>query len=153
MIVAAFGVASLVGGAAMAATATAAVFPTGEAATAKTPAALLKTDEAMAVTIPFNFVVDRKTMPAGRYDIGPVGEDGDRVAILGTADEGVLVAPGRDRALDSGRMRPDPAMPALVFDKIGDTYYLSRAHFPGLDAFSLRVKGVSAAETQATPAG
>jgi hypothetical protein len=112
--------------------ATAAVPPTDVVTTT----ALLKTDEVMAVTIPFKFIVDQKTMPAGRYDLGPTGDDGDRLAILGTGDQGVLVAPDHEQLVD-----PPNAKPKVVFDQIGGRYYLVTARFPGIDGFTLRVAG------------
>ena len=101
-----------------------------------TTTALLKTDEVMAVTIPFNFVVDQRMLPAGRYDVGPAGDNGDRLAILGTEDQGLLVAPDRER---DASLRT--AKPTVMFDEVGGTYYLSRARFPGIDAFTLKVVG------------
>jgi hypothetical protein len=112
------------------------VLACGVAMAADPPVTALTSDEVMAVTIPFRFVVDQRTMPPGRYDIGPLGYDGDRVAIVGTGDQGVLVAPDRERWAD-----PATTKPTVIFDKVGGMYHLSKARFPGLDGFTLRIAG------------
>ncbi len=107
-----------------------------QAVAAEPPVAELKTTELMAVNIPFSFTVEQKLMPAGRYEIGAIGLHGDRLAIKGIGDQGVFVAPDRE-----GRGDPPASQPTVVFDKRGDSRYLSRVLFPGVGGFTLRVVG------------
>jgi len=84
--------------------------------------------------VPFAFKVGKATLPAGEYTLRTNGADltvqltpahGKSVVALA---ETRLGAP--KRPLDEGR---------LVFDKLGDTYYLSELWAPGDDGFLLHL--------------
>ncbi len=88
--------------------------------------------EAMMADIPYKFVAGGQTHEAGRYEL-KVSED--QMGIMLTPQKGTanailvltrLAAP--ETPMTDGR---------LVFDKVGETYFLSEAWFPGFDGFAL----------------
>jgi hypothetical protein len=83
--------------------------------------------------IPFQFTVEGKVLPAGQYTLTrKVGDDFFRV--VGPDNAGVL-APVITRL--GGEIHTTPADAHIVFDKLGDTYYLSEIWIPGEDGFLL----------------
>ncbi len=92
--------------------------------------------EAMAVDIPFDFVVGQKAMPAGHYEVQPTGDHLDRLIVKGTGTPGVFVAPVLERLANVGSEKPK-----LVFDKLEGKYILSEAHYPGMDGFLVGIAG------------
>jgi len=88
----------------------------------------------LEANIPFQFVVEGKVLPAGQYTF--------------TRDAGVqkiitVSSPDKVRALApiitwmAGEMHTTPEDSHIVFDKLGDTYYLSEIWIPGEDGFLL----------------
>jgi hypothetical protein len=99
---------------------------------------------AIAVNIPFSFIVKDKEMPAGRYEIREQGET--NLAIRGDKGGQVLV-PVIERLADTGAKEPK-----LVFDKMQDgKSYLSEVHFPGQDGYLVGI--AKGRETHVTVTG
>jgi hypothetical protein len=83
------------------------------------------------IDIPFAFIVQGNTMPAGKYEFAVQGEHGNAGLTLqgkGTGKMERLTALTRLADLDSKTH--------VVFDKVGDTYYLSEIHIPGMDGWA-----------------
>ena len=79
----------------------------------------------MVAQVPFDFVVAEKTLRAGEYRVGAIGESGGTIAILNGAGDGAL-------RLTSPRQRNDQETTAkLVFHKYGSTYFLSQIWMAG----------------------
>ena len=90
--------------------------------------------QAIRANIPFQFVVEGKALPAGEYDF-----------IRSTDDQSIQVIPLKKgpstAALVLTRMgrgiHTTPGDAHLVFDKVGETYFLSEFWVPELDGFLL----------------
>jgi hypothetical protein len=82
--------------------------------------------------IPFPFVVERITLPAGEYDFVPSPDQQViRVTATGKGQSGVAIVVTR---LAAGiHTTPDNAH--IVFDKIGETYIFSELWLPEVDGF------------------
>ena len=70
------------------------------------------------VNVPFNFIVGQQAMPAGSYELQKVG---DRATLIASAD-GAAKKIVLSYHCESREMQD----PKLVFDKIGDRYFLSQ---------------------------
>jgi len=90
----------------------------------------------VSVDVPFSFFVKDKEMPAGKYEIQPVGTDMTQLAVRGGG--GAVVTPVLERLADTGDKEP-----TAVFDKVEGKYYLSEVHYPGMDGFLV---GIAKAE-------
>ena len=102
---------------------------------------------AIAVDIPFSFVVKDKEMPAGRYEVRVEGKDEARLAIRSAAGGGTVFALVVERLADTGGKEPK-----LVFDKMQDgKSYLSEVHIPGSDGFLVGI--ANSRETHVTVTG
>ena len=87
--------------------------------------------EAANVTINFPFMAEGKSMPAGQYDLQL---NSDRTAFMLTASpKGSGMFLTTITRLASSDMGAGDAR--VVFDKVGDTYYLSEVWLPGEDGF------------------
>ena len=76
---------------------------------------------AIRATIPFDFVVRGRTLPSGKYEITRVNDDSVDLLIRNVDDK-------RDKAMfetEPVRMRKMPGKNLLVFNRYGDTYFLS----------------------------
>ncbi len=83
------------------------------------------------LNVPFAFTVAGQTMPAGRYSV-EVTES--QVVILRQANTAAsIVLPAVTRLAVSGASPEDD--PRLVFDKVGNMYYLSEFWPPDMDGF------------------
>ena len=80
------------------------------------------------VDVPFSFMVNGKTLPAGQYQIEPAGNNLSKLAIRGTG--GAILAKVVERLADTGVKEPK-----VVFDKVEGKYFLSEVHFPGSDGY------------------
>ncbi len=89
------------------------------------------TAEVIKAKLDFAFIVAGKTLPAGEYEfrkddasqtfrIQGMGRTGDVVNIITEL---------------SGEVRMNPAFGGLVFDIVGDKYYLAEIWIPGLDGY------------------
>jgi hypothetical protein len=86
-------------------------------------------------TIPFQFTAHGKVFPAGQYNFTPDTAQ-KTFTIRGPGNVGGL-APFITR-LAAG-IHTTPADAHVVFDQIGDTYFLSEIWIPGEDGFLLNV--------------
>jgi hypothetical protein len=102
---------------------------------------------AVSVNVPFSFIVKDKEMPAGRYEIGPFGNDETKLAIRSNLGGGQVLVPVIERLADIGAKEPK-----VVFDKMDDgKSYLSEVHIPGQDGFLVGI--AKGKETHVTVSG
>jgi hypothetical protein len=90
--------------------------------------------DVMQVDVPFSFIVNDKEMPAGRYQIEPIGNDKSQLAVKGTG--GTVLAKVLERLADTGNKEPK-----IVFDKVEGKYRLSEVLFPGKDGYLVGIAG------------
>jgi len=90
----------------------------------------IPSNSVLKANIPFSFMVQNKTLPAGEYTIRETGADIDSDNILE-----IVSNTGKDRAVlfqtigtITERM---PKSSELVFDKVGDSYFLSKIFVAG----------------------
>lgn len=83
----------------------------------------------VVANIPFSFMAGGKTLPAGEYQFAE-GSLGKEMAIRGENLKADVFAPVITRL---GERPGDEA--EVVFDKVGDNYYLSELHVPGMDGY------------------
>ncbi|HSB10964.1 MAG TPA: hypothetical protein VLM38_15865 [Blastocatellia bacterium] len=77
--------------------------------------------DALEADIPFGFTVRNTTLPAGEYTIKRVNSRDDVVMEIRSAD-------GQSRMVfmvESAQTAKAPARPELIFDRVGDRYFLS----------------------------
>jgi hypothetical protein len=86
--------------------------------------------EEVTAEVPFKFMAANKTFEPGKYDLR-ISDDRNEVTLVtpkGTSElmlvQTRLAAP--ETPLSDGK---------LVFDKVGETYYLSEVWLPGMDGF------------------
>lgn len=74
----------------------------------------------LKTNVPFDFVVNGKTMPAGEYSIRSVGMDSGAAMLLAktTSNEKIIIVP---HAVESGTPEVESR---LVFHRYGDVYFL-----------------------------
>lgn len=89
--------------------------------------------EKVGANIPFQFMVEGKVLPAGQYTFTQ-GANGRTITIHGSDKAGAL-APVLTRL--GGEIHTTAADAHIVFDQLGDTYYLSEIWIPGEDGFLL----------------
>ena len=78
------------------------------------------------VTIPFNFYVAGKTLPAGQYYVGRSTEDSEGLVLRGTDGRtGVFVL---TRGIQTAEVQQQSK---LVFRRYGDQYFLSSVSWSG----------------------
>ncbi len=89
---------------------------------------------AAKVDIPFSFVVrdvvKDNTMPAGGYEIRPDTASTTRLVIRSNDGTHSMVVSVIERLAATGATQPK-----IIFDKIGNTNYLSEIHIPGEDGY------------------
>jgi hypothetical protein len=85
------------------------------------------------VNIPIAFNVSGKVLPAGDYVFSPTADDRS-VRVAGEKDSAVALVLTR---LAAG-IHTTPGDSHIVFDKIGEDYFLSEIWIPGRDGFVLR---------------
>ena len=92
---------------------------------------------AVAVNIPFSFIVKDKELPAGQYEIRTEGNDQSRLTIRSSKGGGTTFALVIERLADTGGKEPK-----IVFDKTEDgKTYLSEVHIPGQDGYLVGIAG------------
>ena len=92
--------------------------------------AQIETDATVEANIPQAFIVKDTTLPAGKYTIKVLDELEPSVLEIRSAN-------GRTAVLfdtEATQPRNMPGKTELVFDKIGDTYFLSRIFVEGDDS-------------------
>jgi len=79
------------------------------------------------INIPFNFIVDQKTLPAGEYTVEPNRKDSDKVWRVQSSDghAGVYVM------TTPGHASKTQEKVKLVFHQYGAQYFLSQIWTPG----------------------
>lgn len=83
--------------------------------------------DAIEANIPFGFTVRNKTLPAGDYTIKRVDTKNTDVMEIQSAD-------GREQMLfmvNSAQTARTPERPELIFDRVGDEYFLSKVFEEG----------------------
>ncbi len=94
--------------------------------------------QTVRANVPFPFVVTGKTLPAGEYDftrnvMGSVIKVSPVNIKQGPALEALVLT------RTAGAIHTTPGDSHIVFDKIGNTCYLSELWIPGMDGFVLYV--------------
>jgi hypothetical protein len=84
--------------------------------------------------IPFAFAAAGKTLPAGQYDF--VRDTSDEVIKVAGPVKGPTVQAMVITRL-AGGMHTTPQDAHIVFDKVGEKYFLSEVWIPGVDGFLL----------------
>lgn len=85
----------------------------------------------LKIDVPFAFMVGAKSMPAGQYIVQTESPDVNSITLraLKGGESAFVLAQTRLADRDN---------PVVVFDKMGDTYYLSEVH-PGVtDGFAIQ---------------
>jgi hypothetical protein len=85
-------------------------------------------EDEIKADVPFKFVAEGKTYDAGSYDLRILNND-ELVEVRGPSKIAGVV-PVMTRLSDTGGGEP-----RLVFDKVGDTYYLSEVWLSHADGF------------------
>src|SRR6185369_17506659 len=91
--------------------------------------AQIRSDATIRANIPYSFVVNNTTLPAGTYVITVVDAYASDLSVLEirSANSKTAVLFETDPVTVPGRA----AQTELVFDKIGDTYFLSKVFLQG----------------------
>ena len=106
--------------------------------------------QSIRANVPFQFVVETKAMPAGQYNfVRAENDEAIQVTAVGGKAQSVT-------ALIVTRLGTEihttPQDAHIVFDKVGDTYFLSELWIPGLDGFLLHAtKGKHEHKTVTVP--
>jgi len=98
--------------------------------------AQIESDVTVKANIPQTFVVNDTTLPAGKYTIRVVEDTALDVLEIRSED-------GRTAVLfntDSAEPKQMPNKSELVFDKVGDTYFLSQIFVEGDDTGNQLIK-------------
>jgi len=91
--------------------------------------AQIRSDVTIRANIPYTFVVNNTTLPAGTYVIGVLDPDASDLSLLE-----IRSANGKTAVLfdtESVFVPGSAPQTELVFDKIGDTYFLSKVFLKG----------------------
>jgi hypothetical protein len=92
--------------------------------------AQVPSDSILKANIPFSFMVQDKTFPAGEYTIKQSGADDDSEFVLEISSDS---GKGKTMVFNTTSASEDqtPAHSNLVFDKFGDKYFLSKIFVAG----------------------
>ena len=88
--------------------------------------------QSLQANIPFAFKVGNKQLPAGNYRFIPTGEDRS-IRVVSDKDSAVGLVLTR---LAAG-IHTTPNDAHVVFDKMGEQYWLAEIWIPGIDGFDL----------------
>lgn len=86
---------------------------------------------AATVHVTFPFVAEGKTMPPGHYELR-ISRDESTATLLPEGGDGGVILPVVTRLAASDSPIKETR---IVFDKVGDTRYLSEAWLPGEDGY------------------
>lgn len=89
--------------------------------------AQIESDATIEANVPHPFVVGDTTLPAGKYTVKSAGVDESNALEIRSADGGTAVFALTENTL-ADRV---PSQSELVFDKIGDQYFLSQVILEG----------------------
>lgn len=90
-----------------------------------------QTQPEIKVVLPFDFMIDGKTLPAGAYTVGLASDDKLSRLVLRSDKTGESVFV-RVLSIDSSRT----AKPSVEFRRIGESYFLSKIEISG-DVYSV----------------
>ena len=90
--------------------------------------------QSVRAKIPFQFTVSGKVLPAGQYDFMRDAND-EAIRVVGERKTPGVIAMIVTRLGAGIHTTPEDAH--IVFDKVGDTYFLSEVWVPGVDGFLL----------------
>ena len=76
--------------------------------------------------IPFDFTVRQTTLPAGHYTIKRLGSSAEVMEILGDNHRQAVVF-----LVESAQLSKEPNKSELIFDRVGDEYFLSEVFEEG----------------------
>ena len=87
-------------------------------------------------SIPFNFTVKDKTLPAGQYTVEPIQIGGSQALRIQSRDGHITVlVPAR-----FSKAKASQAEPKLVFNRFGEQYFMSQAlGFEGMALYRLPI--------------
>jgi hypothetical protein len=88
----------------------------------------------LKANIPFAFHAGGKVLPAGQYDVLP--QPGSAPIRVRSADSKTAVLVTIVTRL-AGAMHTTPQDSHLIFDKVGENYFLSEVWIPGVDGYLL----------------
>ncbi len=86
----------------------------------------------LRANIPFAFTAGQKQLPAGEYSFTPTA-NGETVRVASNKDTALALVLTRMAA----GIHTTPKDAHVVFDKMGDQYFLSEIWIPGVDGFDL----------------
>jgi hypothetical protein len=92
-----------------------------------TASAMIDSDETIVADIPFDFVIGDQTLPAGKYTM-KVSDDTNLNLLALRNDRGRTVLFFQTLDVEANQ---EPRHTELVFNKIGDEYFLSRIWLEG----------------------
>jgi hypothetical protein len=92
-----------------------------------TASALIDSDETIVADIPYDFVVIDQTLPAGKYTIR-VSDDTNLNLLVVRSTDGRTAAFFQTQDVQANQT---PRQTEVVFDKIGDSYFLSQLWLAG----------------------
>jgi hypothetical protein len=92
------------------------------AASFVTAGSAMAQDHAVMATIPFNFAVDGRLLPAGNYTLGP-DDTSPRILWITNRETGVRIL-----TVEMPNWSEQKQPNVLVFHKIGNQYFLSEIH-------------------------
>jgi hypothetical protein len=99
--------------------------------------------------IPFQFVAEGKTFPAGQYEFIRDGTDRN-FQVVGPGTRNDVIVPIITRL--GGSIHTTPQDSHIVFDNVNGTYILSELWIPGMDGFVLHItQGKHEHRTVTTP--
>ena len=78
------------------------------------------------VEIPFDFTVRQVQLPAGHYTIKRFGSDAEAMEILGDGNRQPVLF-----LVESAQLLREPDRSELIFDRVGDQYFLSEVFEAG----------------------
>lgn len=105
-------------------------------------AAKAQTRDKIVVTLPFEFVVSGKTLPAGTYSVDRIGDHKLQGLILTSYEHGTSVFVG---AVEVAAARVDN--PSVSFEKAGDQNFLSKIQTP-TDVYQIAVSRAAILEAE-----
>ncbi len=82
--------------------------------------------------VPFSFMVAKKELPAGQYEVRVDGNEMKRLVVRNLTSGESAQAVVLFRLADTGVNEPN-----LAFDVTEGVHYLSEVHFPNVDGFAL----------------
>lgn len=90
--------------------------------------------EALSIDAPFAFKVGASAFPAGKYGLQPNDKE---MSMKITPPKGAAAVVSVVTRL--GTLEPLPAEAKVVFDKVGEVFYLSEIWIPGFDGYLVHV--------------